>query len=107
LQIIKLNKNPRQANQCCRNLEVLLSSSTQQAHKTDASSAIWQVWQRDILKVDSQRLRINVVAILKSSCPPQLNKLTPRMRRLYGRFGNETQQRLSGTPQEQTASVQQ
>jgi hypothetical protein len=57
----------------------------------------------------SQSLGINVVAIRKFSCPPQLNnKLTKRMRRLlYGSIGNETWQRLSGTLQEQTASVQQ
>ena len=57
----------------------------------------------------SQSLGINVVAIRKLSCPPQFNnKLTKRMRcLLYGSFGNETWQRLSGTLQEQTASVQQ
>jgi hypothetical protein len=45
----------------------------------------------------SQSLGINVVAIWKFSCPPQLNnKLTKRMRHLlYGSFGNETWQRLS------------
>ncbi len=82
-----------------RNSEFLLSSKTQQpAHKTDVPSAIWQVRQRDVSKVevDSQCSGIDVFAIRNFSRPPKLNnKLTKRMcRLLYGRFGNKAFRKL-------------